>query len=84
MKIDIVPIAYGLNLGIDSRNLVEIHKSNTFWAAKRKLFPESTRRVRAGDVVFPEDKEEVYYCQRCRDNEERWAKKHPALAGYHW
>jgi hypothetical protein len=82
MKIGLVPIRYGLARGIDVDDLQEMKRSHTFWAAKRKLFPESNPRQAAGCRVEVEDKAEVYYCQRCRENEARWSAQHPALANY--
>lgn len=46
--------------------------------ARETLFPEANRFVRGGCIVH-EPKQEVYYCQACRDAEKEWLASHPGF-----
>lgn len=88
LKLDVVPIMYGLPAAELRHNNVDIvslmHNAwrkltyrESYFEAERVRFPKSQKQAYGGCMAGDERKAEVLYCQRCRDIETKWRKKHP-------
>jgi TonB family protein len=71
MSVETLPLARGLGCGSAEKEWLEAYAD-----AREKSFPETHRHAASRPVAW-ETKEEVYYCQACRDAEEAWLRKHP-------
>lgn len=95
LKLDVVPIIYGLPAAEIRYNNVDIASflrnvwkkltyQESYFEAERVRFPDSHTRAYGGCMVGYERKAEVLYCQRCREVEARWRKKHPRRGPKWW
>jgi hypothetical protein len=73
MKTEIVDIIYGLML--PTKGFEDIFKT------EQKKFPNANKAVYAGCIVEIAEKEEVYYCEKCRKARNKWLNERKLKLG---